>query len=164
MEKKDAAVSFGLNKFYKMLAESANMIGCICLACMTVITLTAIFWRYALNSALARGSDPLFFHRGHIYGHKRCGWQGRAFENGRAFPVCREKDSQIAANGKLPDHNLLFRFSLLSFLDHDAEDHDDEATGHFLSISALDNLADNERDLRNDRPAGIADPVSRLQK
>ena len=41
-----------INKFYSCLASSANFIGCVCLGCMTVITLIAIFWRYVLNSAL----------------------------------------------------------------------------------------------------------------
>lgn len=47
----NAIVSW-ISNFYRILTVSANLAGCFCLVCMTIITLIAIFWRYALNSAL----------------------------------------------------------------------------------------------------------------
>lgn len=44
--------TFWINRFYRALTIASNFIGCFCLGCMTIITLIAIFWRYALNSAL----------------------------------------------------------------------------------------------------------------
>lgn len=46
------AIFLWISKFYRVLTVSANIAGCLCLGCMTIITLIAIFWRYALNSAL----------------------------------------------------------------------------------------------------------------
>lgn len=52
MDEHNSASPGPVARFYALLTETADILGCICLACMTLVTLVAIVFRYVLNSAL----------------------------------------------------------------------------------------------------------------